>query len=172
MVPRLFVVALLTAFLAAACTSSGGDDDESGSGSTVAPLVSTTTVVASTAASTTKSTFAPLSTISPPKYQIVSRSPTEEGGDEVVVLLDPTTYDSLSDIDLFDVIVEVVELFPPVAIVHVVDDEAAADVVADPEASEAAREVLVDHYLARLDGGFTITYLGPFASSGTAILGS
>lgn len=172
MVQRLIVVALFTALLAAACTSSGNDDEGAGSESTVTTLAPATTTVPPTVASTTTSTLAPLSTISPPQYQIVSRAPTDDGRDEVVVLLDPSTYDSLSDIDIFDVIVEVVELFPPVAILHVVDDEVAANVVADPDASEEAKGVLEDHYLARLDGGFTITYLGPFASSGTAILGS
>jgi hypothetical protein len=107
-----------------------------------------------------------------PSYQIVSRAATDEGGDEVVVLLEPTSYDSLSDIDLFDIIAEVVELFPPVRIMHVVDDPAAARVVVDPDASEEARAILDRHYLARLDEGFRITYLGPFASSGSAILGS
>lgn len=172
MVLRLYLVALIAALLAASCTSSGDDDPGAGSASSVTTLSTTTTVVTSTVAPSTTSTLAPLSTITAPQYQIVSRTPTEEGGDEVVALLDPTTYDSLSDIDIFDVIVDVVELFPPVTVLHVVDDEVAAIVVVDPDASEAARIVLEDHYLAKLDGGFTITYLGPFASSGTAVLGS
>lgn len=170
MVLRMIAVALCAAVLASACTS--GNDDASGSDSTAATLASTTTVPTTEPPTTTTSTLAPLLTVTPPQYQIVSRVPTEEGGDEVVVLLDPSTYDSLSDIDIFDVIVEVVELFPPIAILHVVDDAVAANVVTDPDASQEARELLADHYLARLDGGFTITYLGPFASSGTAILGS
>ena len=172
MVLRLYLVVLIAALVAASCTSSGDEETAAGSASTVTTLASTSTVATTTIAPTTTSTLAPLSTISVPQYQIVSRTPTEDGGDEVVVLLDTTTYDSLSDIDIFDVIVEVVELFPPVTILHVVDDEVAANVVSDPDASEEAREVLEDHYLARLDGGFTIIYLGPFASSGTAVLGS
>ena len=171
MVLRMIAVALCAAVLASACTS-GTDDGASGSESTPATLAPTTTVPTTEAPTTTTSTLAPLSAVTPPQYQIVSRVPTEEGGDEVVVLLDPSTYDSLSDIDIFDVIVEVVELFPPIAILHVVDDAVAANVVTNPDASQEAKESLDDHYLARLDDGFTITYLGPFASSGTTILGS
>ena len=66
----------------------------------------------------------------------------------------------------------VVELFPPVSTLHVVDDSAAANAVADPEAAEAARASLAVHYLARLEEGFRITYLGPFVTSGSAVLGS
>ncbi|MGI9529086.1 MAG: hypothetical protein ACR2NG_05195 [Acidimicrobiia bacterium] len=175
MVLRMIALALCAAVLAAACTS-GGDEDASAPESTAATLAPTTTVPSTEAPSTTTSTLAALSTVTPPQYQIVSRAPVDEDstevGDEVVVLLDSSTYDSLSDIDIFDVIVEVVELFPPITVLHVVDDAAAANVVTDPDASEEAREILDDHYLARLDEGFTITYLGPFASSGTAVLGS
>lgn len=171
MVLRTIALALCAVLLAAACTSER-DDDASAPESTAATLAPTTTVASTEASTTTTSTLAPLSTVTPPQYQIVSRAPLDEDGDEVVVLLDPSTYDSLSDIDIFDVIVEVVELFPPITVLHVVDDAAAANVVTDPEASEEAMAILDDHYLARLDEGFTITYLGPFASSGTAILGS
>jgi len=90
----------------------------------------------------------------------------------VVVLLDKTSYDSLTDIDLFDIIVEVVELFPPISEVHVVDDVEAANTVTNPDATEAQLQAIESSYLARLENGFTITFLGPFASSGTAVLGS
>ena len=43
---------------------------------------------------------------------------------------------------------------------------------ADPEAAEAAKASLAVHYLARLEEGFRITYLGPFVTSGSAVLGS
>ncbi|MDK1011276.1 MAG: hypothetical protein QGM46_08130 [Actinomycetota bacterium] len=96
----------------------------------------------------------------------------EGEGDTVIVQLDPATYGSLTDIDLYDIIVDVVELFPPISVVHIVDDPAAANIVGDPDASEADRKAVFDNYLARLENGFEITYLGPFASSGTAVLGS
>jgi len=90
----------------------------------------------------------------------------------VIVLLDPETYGTLTDLDLYDLIAEVVELFPPIAVVHVVDDAAAGNIVANPDASEAERNTVAANYLARLDDGVKIIYLGPFASSGTAVLGS
>lgn len=88
------------------------------------------------------------------------------------MLLDDTSYESLTDIDLFDIIAEVVELFPPISEVHVVDDIVAANTVTDPEATSADMQAIQSNYLARLENGFTITYLGPFASSGSAELGS
>ena len=171
MVLRLTVAALACALLSASCTSSGDDDEPEPTAPPVTTVSTTSTAITSTEA-TTSTTSASISTATPPQYQIVSRTPIEEGGDEVVVLLDPSTYDSLTDIDIFDIIAEVVELFPPVGILHVVDDEEAAIVVVDPDAPEESETVLADHYLARLDDGFTITYLGPFAASGTAVLGS
>ena len=70
-----------------------------------------------------------------PEYRIVDRIEADGPGDTVIVLLDPATYESLSTLDLYDLIAEVVELFPPVAALHVVDDAAAANVVANPDAS-------------------------------------
>jgi hypothetical protein len=147
MVLRLTVAALACALLSASCTSSGDDDEPEPTAPPVTTVSTTSTAVTSTEA-TTSTTSASISTATPPQYQIVSRTPIEEGGDEVV------------------------ELFPPVGILHVVDDEEAAIVVVDPDAPEESETVLADHYLARLDDGFTITYLGPFAASGTAVLGS
>ena len=34
------------------------------------------------------------------------------------------------------------------------------------------KRILAVHYLARLEDGFRIVYLGPFEDSGTAVLGS
>ena len=169
MLLRCAALCLVTASILSACTSDDAAPTTTTSGpvTTIAP--STTSV---TIESTTTTNAPTVGSITPPEYQIVSRAPTDTGGDEVVVLLDPTSYDSLSDLDLFDIIAEVVELFPPVAILHIVDDPSAANAVTNPDASEAERAVLATHYLARLDGGFQITYLGPFVDSGTAVLGS
>jgi hypothetical protein len=114
----------------------------------------------------------PLTELTAPGYRIVERQPTDLPGDEVVVLLDPESYDSLTDLDLYDLIAEVVELFPPVSVVHVVDSPAAGNLVANPDASQEDLGLVLANYLARLDDGFRVTYLGPFASSGTAVLGS
>lgn len=120
----------------------------------------------------TTTTLAPIDELSAPEYQIVRRTPGEGTGDELVVLLDPTSYDTLTDIDIQDLIAEVVEFFPPVWIVHVVDDISAVAVVGNPDASAAEVASIDGHYLARLDNGVEITYLGPFAESGTGVLGS
>lgn len=157
------------ALIASGCSSSGGP------GTTIATdpittLAPSTTVAATTQATTT--TLPPVNELSAPIYRIFSRTPTDGLGDEVTVLLDPSSYDSLTDIDLYDIIFEVVELFPPVTTLHVVDSSAAATVVSDPDASEEQIDTVGANYLARLDEGFRITYLGPFASSGSAVLGS
>jgi len=172
---RALLISMIVAIaaLSVACTSS--DSDATTSSTTDAPV--TTMAVSQDSQPDTDSTTTtaqPKSILTAPEYKIVDRIQGEgEGeGDTVIVLLDPATYDSLTDLDLYDLIAEIVELFPPVAVVHVVDDEPAANVVGDPDASEADREAVAMNYLARLDNGFNITYLGPFASSGTAVLGS
>jgi hypothetical protein len=110
--------------------------------------------------------------LTPPEYAIVDRAETDAPGDTVVVLLDPESYTSLTDIDLYDIIAEVVDLFPPISELHIVDDVGAVNTVTNPEASVEDLALIEDNYLVRLDNGFEITYLGPFAASGTAILGS
>jgi hypothetical protein len=169
---RLALVAAGIALLSVACTSSGSDTTQSTASDT--PL--TTLVVSSgtdaAETSTTTTTEAPKTILAAPDYRIVDRIEGEGSGDTVIVLLDPDTYDSLTDLDLYDLIAEVVELFPPIAVVHIVDDAAAAHVVANADASEAERDAVKANYLARLDDGVQITYLGPFVSSGTAVLGS
>lgn len=156
--------------IAASCTSSGGQDLTPTT--TLQPVAPVTTAVSSTTAADTTTTTEVASQITPPRYRIVERTATEAPGDTVVVLLDDTSYDSLTDIDIYDIIAEVVELFPPISEIHVVDDAAAANTVTDPEATEADIAAVQANYLARLDNGFTITYLGPFAASGSSVLGS
>jgi len=157
--------------LVAACTSSSPSAQTT---TTSAQVPLTTIAVDSTVPPTSQSTTtsAPLQELTPPRYRIVERIEGEGPGDTVVVLLDPTSYNSLTDIDLFDIIAEVVELFPPISVIHIVDDPGAANVVANPDASNAEVQAIQANYLARLDNGFKITYLGPFVSSGTAVLGS
>jgi len=158
--------------VAAACTGSGSVDATSTSAT--APVTPPTSAETTTTAavSTTTTTIRAAKPITPPQYRIVERTKTDSPGDSVVVLLDDTSYESLTDLDLYDIIAEVVELFPPISEVHVVDDMSAANTVTDPEASAAEMQAIESNYLARLDDGFTITFLGPFATSGSAVLGS
>jgi len=169
---RLGLVLVAVVMVSAACNS--GESSNTTSSTSDAPL---TTLISSGStgsvdASTTTTTAAIKTILTAPEYRIVDRIEGDGPGDTVIVLLDPATYESLSTLDLYDLIAEVVELFPPVAVLHIVDDAGAANVVANPDASEAERQAAVGNYLARLENGFQITYLGPFASSGSAVLGS
>lgn len=169
MVRRLLTgtIAVALVVVATACT----DSAEPASTTTVPPITTLSTTTTTTVPPSSTTT-APLTELTAPGYRIVERQPTDLPGDEVVVLLDPESYDSLTDLDLYDLIAEVVELFPPVSVVHVVDSPAAANLVANPDASQDDLGLVLANYLARLDDGFRVTYLGPFASSGTAVLGS
>lgn len=106
-----------------------------------------------------------------PGYTIVSREPGDDG-DTVVVLLDTATYESLTDIDLANVLADVVDNFPPILTAYVVDDAGAADAVLVTAPSEEELELLNRHYLVRLEEGFRMVFAGPFADTPVAILGS
>ena len=160
------VVAAVVLF-ATACQSSA-DDTTTTTGSPLLTLPPPTTPPTSS----TSTTLAPVEQLSSPEYQIVQRTISEDTGDTVVVLLDTSSYETLTDIDLEEVITDVVQRFPPIATAHVIDDPAAANVVGDPDASEEQIAAISDHYFARLDDGFTITFLGPFAPAGATVLGS
>ncbi|MGI9585731.1 MAG: hypothetical protein ACR2N7_09100 [Acidimicrobiia bacterium] len=169
---RSTVIFLLAVATVVASCSSATEDTTSTSTTTLAPATTQKPVAPTTTAAPATTATTPSPNLMPPTYTIVWRNPIEGQGDEVVVLLDVTSYDSLTDLDVFDLIADVVERFPPVTVAHIVDDINAAQVVADPETSDAERTVYTTNYLARLDEGFRITYLGVFADSGTAVLGS
>lgn len=135
------------------------DSEASGSGggsvTTAAPTTTTTEV--------SEPTF--------PKYQIVSREATELG-DEVIVLLDTDSYESLSDLDIHNVMSDLVEQYAPVYEAHIVETQAAVDALLTDEPTPEQTAELDAKYLARLEESFRIVYLGPLAASGVAILGS
>lgn len=155
------------AMLAAACQTSS----EESTTTLESPLLTLPPAALAPTSSTT-TTLAPAEPLSAPRYQIVQRTQGAQSGDTVVVLLDTTSYETLTDIDLEDIITDVVQRFPPILTVHVIDDPAAANVVGNPDASEEQIAAISDHYLARLDDGFSITFLGPFAPAGSTVLGS
>jgi hypothetical protein len=90
----------------------------------------------------------------------------------VVLLLDPASYTSLSDLDLYDVIADAVDRFPPIFEAHVVDSQDAASAVLIEEPDEDQQRTLTEHYFVRLEDGFRIVYVGPFEGTDEAILGS
>jgi hypothetical protein len=168
----------LTVLLIAAC--SGGDDaaEETSSTAPAAPTITTLTPTeggtevaeaAVTTTTTTTTTEAP--ELSFPEYRIVSREATENG-DIVVVLLDPSTYESLSDLDVHNVMSDLVEQFAPVFEAHVVETQAAADALFVESPTEEQQAELDNRYIARLEEGFRIVYVGRFEGIGDTILGS
>lgn len=130
--------------------------------------------------STTTSTLAPSSTTTTtedpsggpsfPTYTIVSRE-TGSDGDTVVVLLDDDT-GSLTDIDLQNIVIDVVENYAGILTAHVIADAAAADAVLATAPTEAEQELLDRHYYVRLEEGFRLVFTGPFAETPTTVLGS
>lgn len=167
---RLAGLVIASVLIAASCTSDSPSDTTTSSA--ITPLTTSATIASETTTPRETTTTQPLSTLKPPEYNIVDRTETDAPGDTVVVLLDDETYTSLTDIDLYDIIAEVVDLFPPISTLYIVDDVAAANTLANPDTSNDEIAAIEDNYLASLEDGFKITYLGPFASSGTAILGS
>ena len=156
---------LAVAVVAVGCNNDSGDSDTTTS---LAPITTTSRPATTT---TTTTTLAPLEEASVPVYEIVSRS-SEDNGDVVVVQLDPSSYDQLSDLDLYDVVADVVDQFPPVYEAHIVDTAEAASLVLLEELDDEQRALLATHYFVRLEEGFRIVYVGPFSSAGTAVLGS
>ncbi len=168
MVSRILIAAVAAALLVS-CSSSS---DTTTTTSTTTTTTSTTTTTTPTSTSTSTTTTIPQEPPAFPEYRITERIVVPETGDTVVLLLDPASYTSLSDLDLYDVIADAVDRFPPILEAHVVDsqDAAAAVLLEEPDAEQEA--ILSLHYLARLEDGFRIVYLGPFEESGTAVLGS
>ena len=174
-----FKQAIVVGVLMTLVASCSGDDDAvddsaaaTTSGATITTLadaVEATGSATATTASTTTSTTSP--ELSFPEYQIISRE-ASESGDVVVVLLDTTTYESLSDIDVHNVMSDLVELYAPVYEAHIVESQAAADALFVEEPTEAQQTALDNDYIAHLEEGFRIVYVGPLEASGVAILGS
>ncbi len=154
--------------LTAACSFGGGDTTTTTTTTTSVPPT-TTTVPAPT--TTTSTTLEPLAVPTFPAYSIVARI-EDATGDTVVVLLDTTSYELLSDVDLYDVIADVVDRFPPIMEAHVVDSQEAAALVLVEAPTDEELQVLGEHYFLRLEDGFRIVYVGPFSELGTSVLGS
>lgn len=167
---RSLAAMLLALATFAACSSSDEVVVETTVGLTLTTLAPTQVRPSGGDASTTTTT----TTLAVPdeiQFAIVERV-AGTGGDIVVVLLDPDSYTSLTDIDLVGVTRDIIEAFPPIAQAHIVDSQAAADAVLLEDKTAAQKSELADHYFLALDDGIKVTFLGPFASFGTDILGS
>lgn len=168
MAVRLAVfVALLS--LLAACSDSADTTTTTTAGrppsattTTIAPPGGTGEGPVETTTTTTTSTV-PGSFV--PAFTILERT----ADDVLVVAVPPGTY---SDVDLQNLVSEVVERFAPVNGLHIVDDEGATDLVLAESLSAEDQAFLDDHYFLRLEEGFRMVFLGPFADVGEVILGS
>lgn len=176
---------LIAAFVLVVAACSGGDGEASttttaADGGTVTSLGAaggeggsggTDTTVAASADSATTTTAAAGGNPPVPVFEILERQPGEDG-DTVIVLLDPSSYTSLNDIDLRNVIAEVVDDFPPVYEAHIIDDERAAPLLSKDDLTAEEQQLLDNYYLAHLDEGFRITFEGPFSDVAATVLGS
>ena len=154
------------ALIGTACTF-GADETtttEADATTTAAPVTTTTAATTTTLAALAGPTF--------PDYSIARRINAADGRDTVVVLLDPSSYQILSDVDLYDVVADVVDRFPPIFAAHVIDSPEATDAVLAEEPTEEQLQILSEHYLLSLEEGFRLVYRGPFAELGTSVLGS
>jgi len=155
-------------FLVLVVLASGCSRRTAGSPPTTLPMLTTSSAPVTTTTTTT-TTLPPLVGTTGVAYEIVRR---EEGpaGDTVVVLLESGA--SVTDLDLYDILADVVDRFAPIARAYVVDSPEAVDLVLLDEPTDAQRAVLATHFLARLEDGFRVVYEGPFADVGSTVLGS
>ncbi len=163
--------------LLAACSGDDEGEDTTTSTTEAAPITTLASSdgggveAAQVATTTTTTTTTTTPELAFPEYRIVSRE-AGDSGDIVVVLLDPTSYESLSDIDIHNVMSDLVEMFAPVYEAYIVESQAAADALFVEDPSEEEQTALDTAYIARLEEGFRIVYVGRFEDSGVAILGS
>jgi hypothetical protein len=171
------LAAVLAVFLIAACSGDDEADQSSTSSTTAAPITTlgdstqqAGTEADDTATSSTTTTTVDMA-LSFPEYRIISRE-SSDNGDIVVVMLDQSSYESLSDIDVHNVMSDLVEQYAPVYEAYIVETQAAADALFVEDPTEAEQTALDNGFVARLEEGFRIVYEGPLADNGVAILGS
>lgn len=167
----------ISVVLVASCSGDDEADEQTSPTTTAGPALTTLTdppggtpeAAVDSTTTTTTTTEAPA--LAFPQYRIVSRE-AGESGDTVVVLLDESSYESLSDIDIHGVMTDLVELFSPVFEAHIVETQAAADALFVENPTEEQQTALDNSYVARLEEGFRIVYVGRFSELPADILGS
>lgn len=129
----------------------GGTNDGANDGGT-----SETTVVDEIPSTTTTEVMA----IAP--YEVIHRSPGDNGDTLVIALEDIS--DGITDHDLEQLILDVVDTYGPVAEAHVVDDASVLELVlSDPaDLTDDQKTDLDAHYLLRLMDGTTVSFQGAF----------
>lgn len=174
---RFLLLVVVVALSATAC--SGDDTSETTTSlgaittTSLSPLESSSTTLATTSTTqveTTTTTSAD-GVIPDPEWTIAQRVEGDDGA-TVVILLDPESYERLTDIDIQNVVEDARQMFPPIYEVHVVDSEEAAATVLSEVIDTGDQAILDDHYLARLEEGFRLVFVGPFSEFGQIILTS
>jgi hypothetical protein len=97
-----------------------------------------------------------------PAYDIAHRSPGDTG-DLLVVVLE-SAEDGVTDHDLEQIILDVVDTFGPVAEAYVIDDVSVLELVLADRAdlTDEQEAELESHYLLRLVDGTSVSFQGPF----------
>lgn len=161
---RMFLAFLLV--LAAACGDSADTTTTLAGPTTIgttAPSPATTSTLAPVVPATTSTTTTVA--FSMPDFTVVQRTPE----DVLVVAVPPGSY---TDLDIQNLVAVVVERFAPVQGLHIVDDESVAPLVLADSVTAEEQARLDEHYFLRLEDGFRMVFLGPFAEVGEVILGS
>jgi hypothetical protein len=165
----------LAMVVVASCSSDDEPAEDPLTSTSAAPITTLAEAGTATAQQSTTTTTTTTTTAAPelsfPQYSIISRE-AAENGDIVVVLLDAESYESLSDLDVLNVMSDLVEQFAPVYEAHIVETQAAADALFVEEPTEDQQTALANGYVARLEQGFRIVYEGSLEDYGVAILGS
>ena len=173
---RIALAVVIGAALLAGCSGDDGETTTTAGDGSAAPITtlagSENGATGSTVAAGETTTTRDLGDPVVPEWEVVSRSDGADGA-TLVVLLDPESYQSLTDIDLQNVIADVVDTEEEdVLVIHVVDDPEVAEYVESEDPTRAQQRQLDIHYLARLEDGFRIVFLGPFSDTGSVVLGS
>jgi hypothetical protein len=99
-------------------------------------------------------------------YDIRHREPSD-GGDRLVVLIEPGDY---TEIDLSNLVLDIIEANEPVAQLDVVDSQRALPAVIRNPANLTPQQSR--HYVLRLEDGTRVVFLGPYSDLGSFIIGS
>ena len=165
---RLGLLLFGLALIAAACS----DSSDTTTTTTALVVTSTTEATEGTApGGSAQATTVPVgTTTTSPEFSLPDFTIVERTDDNVlVVAVPPGTY---TDLDLQNLVNEIVERFAPVNGMHIVDDPEIADLVLAESVSTAQQEQLDDNYFLRLEEGFRMVFLGPFAGVEDVIIGS
>jgi hypothetical protein len=165
---RILIPFLIALLAAAACS---GDDESTTTLTDEASATSTSLLSGDTSGDVDgvdtqgdegDSTTTTLEVAALPTYEIVHRSPGDNG-DLLVIVLDDVS-SGVTDHDLEQLILDVVDTFGPVAEAHVIDDASVLELVlADPaDLTDDQKADLEAHYLLKLVDGTSVSFEGPF----------